>query len=92
MNQCMRIVIAAEERDDSLYSFVSKYAKQFLLEGIVQPLDNKKTKLIICGSKDNIENFIDVLYGSNSENIFDNFDIEPFMNQNNYRGTFRVIE
>lgn len=92
MNQCMRITFIAEGGKESLHSFVRRQAKEFSLEGVVQPFTDDKVRVIVCGPRDNVEDFIDTLYSGANEKMLDNLRVEPIMKDRDYRGVFRVIE
>jgi len=88
----MRITFIAGGGKDNLHSFVRRYARQFSLEGVVQPLTDNKVRIIVCGPRDKVEDFIDTLYSGITQKKLDDLRVEPFMKDRDYRGVFRVIE
>lgn len=92
MNQCMRITCMTAANRHDLHEFVQKYAGQFGLEGLVQPLTDQAVRVVVCGSHDAIEDFMDILHHGIIEQMLQRFEIEPFLKDRDYRGVFRVIE
>ncbi|MDR3550517.1 MAG: acylphosphatase [Candidatus Babeliales bacterium] len=93
MNKCLRVIFDAQVPEKGLYEFIQKAAKQFNLEGTVQhvPVD-KKIRIIVCGDKDGVDQFIDSLHKGADKVSLDSIEIEPFLKDKDYRGVFRVIE
>lgn len=92
MNRCMRITCSVQKDRNLLHSFVQKYAKTFSLEGMVQPLSETTVRVIVCGTENAIEDFVEALHSSVVEHNLDTIEIEPFLKNRDYRGVFRVIE
>lgn len=92
MNQCLRITFISKNKTDILCDFVQKHAKKYDLEGMVQSLEDVHVKIIACGSRDNVEMFLDTLHKSAAEKNFEEIEVEPFLKDRDYRGVFRCIE
>lgn len=92
MNQCLRIVFSAKNKLEPLYDFVKKYAQKYELEGIVQTVEDNNIRIIVCGQKEHIEDFLDALHKTAAEKKMEKLEIEPFLKDRDYRGVFRVIE
>ncbi len=92
MNQCLRIVFTAKYKLEPLYEFVKKHAQQYDLEGIVQTVEGSNIRIIVCGERDNIEDFLEALHKNAAEKKMEQIEIEPFLKDRDYRGVFRVIE
>lgn len=93
MNKCLKIIIFLKKLDRRLTSIIQKFAKKHNLEGFAQ-LNENDIKITVCGSKDDVDDFLDKIYKE-----FENFDvynkdveIVPFIKDRDYRGIFRVIE
>jgi acylphosphatase len=92
MNKCLKITFTANFSDDFLQSFIQKQAKELDLEGIVQIIGpGRKVRIIACGVKEAVDQFVDTLQGSDVCHLED-IEIEPFLKDKDYRGVFRVIE
>ena len=93
MNKCLKILLNASIKEGFLQDVIQKAAKKLNLEGTAQimPTDNK-IKIIVCGDKDAVDQFLDSLHKSLSKASFDDLEIEPFLKDKDYRGVFRVIE
>lgn len=93
MNKCLRVVFDAAVPEGFLHDVVQKNAKKFQLEGTVQyvPAENK-IRIIVCGNKDGVDQFIDALHKGAGKAALEGVEIEPFLKDKDYRGVFRVIE
>lgn len=93
MHKCLKITFSSSIPEGFLHDFVQKNAKKLNLEGVVQivPSENR-IKLIVCGGKDAVDQFVDLLHKGSSKAIPDDIQIEPFLKDKDYRGVFRVIE
>ena len=71
---------------------IDKNAKKMNLEGTVQTIvAENRVKVIVCGDKDAVDDFIDAIH-KDSKGLLENFQIEPFLKDKDYRGVFRIIE
>jgi acylphosphatase len=92
MSQCLRIIITVKKIDDALFDFIQKSAQKNSIEGVVQAVGADKVRISVCGAKDSIENFIDALHkGAPKVPDMNDFEMEPFLKDKDYRGVFRVI-
>ncbi len=94
MNKCLKITFRGDLPKDFLKSVVQKYAQKLSLEGTVQRVhaDGAITRIIACGTKDAIDDFLDVLYEGATTTDLNEIEVEPFLKDRDYRGVFRVIE
>ena len=91
MNKCLRIFCTAEPIGDILRSFIQEHARKLGLEGTAQVVEGQ-IKIMVCGKKDDIDVFIDILHAGNNKFSLSEIEIEPFFKEKDYRGVFRVIE
>lgn len=93
MNKCLRVVFDSGVPEGFLHDVIQKSAKKLNLEGTVQhvPVDNK-IRIIVCGDKDAVDQFIDSLHKGAGKVSLESIEIEPFLKDKDYRGVFRVIE
>lgn len=92
MSQCLRIVLMMDIPDDFLHEFIKKNARNLDLEGTAQ-LDQQKTvKIVACGKKEAIDQFLDMLHQKGAKHFLEPLEIEPFIKDRDYRGVFRIIE
>ena len=89
MSQCLRIEIIAKK--PVVNQDLQRMAKNLLLEGYAQPTDNSKLHVVVCGEKSKIEAFIDALHEGVLEKKIEQFVIEPFLKDRDYRGVFRFL-
>ena len=93
MAQCLRIHCQIEQADlEVVYEFIQKIANKHKIEGLVQPVEGQRIRIVICGEKEGIESFLDELHkgGAKIPELVD-FELEPFLKDKDYRGVFRVI-
>ncbi len=91
MRQCLKITFSGNCPEGFLRDFVQKNARQCNLEGTGQ-YSNDFVRIIICGEKEQIDTFLDLLHKDTKEIAPEGFEIEPFVRDKDYRGVFRVIE
>jgi len=92
MSICLRITVSVGVQEGFLRTFVQKNAYNLDVEGVAQFLDNVKAQIIACGSKDLVDQFVDVLHQGMRQYQLDNIELEPFARAKDYRGIFRIIE
>ena len=92
MNKCLRITFTADVSGDFLRIFVQKHARKMNIEGTAQVTAEQKIRIIVCGTKDNVDAFLDVIHRGSATCVPENIEVEPFIKDKDYRGVFRVIE
>ena len=93
MNKCLKITFANEIPSNFLRNIVQKYAQKCYIEGIAQVIvPEKRVKIIACGKKCNVDDFVDQLHKQFSEHAIQDVEIEPFSRDKDYRNVFRIIE
>lgn len=94
MYKCLRISFESEsEGYTNLASSIQKNAKKFNLEGVVQVVGaERKISIIACGSKEDLDAFLDLVYKGFEEGPLKEVEVEPFLKDKDYRGVFRIIE
>jgi len=92
MKQCLRISFSMDIPENFLQNVIQKNARDLELEGTAQVVDSIHIKIVACGSKENVEEFLDILHKKRSQESMENFEIEPFLKEKDYRGVFRIIE
>jgi acylphosphatase len=92
MNKCLRITLTVEPKAAFLQNVVQKYARKFELEGLAQPMGSDKVRIIVCGEKELVDDFIDIIHKESPKADVQDIEIEPFLKDKDYRGVFRVIE
>lgn len=93
MKKCVKILFPAVLSDSFLHGSVKEAAIKFTIEGSARVLfAEKKIELLLCGKKDNIDNFIDLLHRELLKVNVHEIEVEPFIKVKDYRGIFRVID
>lgn len=94
MNKCVRISFSCQKLPkDFLREVLLKKARLLEIEGTAQmSVADGRVKIVACGSKDNIDEFMDFLHKGPGKTVLDDIEAEPFLKDKEYRGVFRVIE
>jgi acylphosphatase len=92
MNKCLKITLTVEPKNGFLHNVIQKYARKFGLEGLAQALGKDKIKIIVCGERDHVDHFVDIIHKESPKENIEDIEIEPFLKDKDYRGVFRVIE
>lgn len=93
MNKCIKINFAADYPAGFLQEFVQKHARDLGLEGLAQFVAAEKmTIVLVCGPKEDVDQFIDLLHKGTKEVQLRDILVEPFLKVKDYRGVFRVLE
>jgi len=93
MKKCLKIVLGINMPEGFLHSSVQKHARSFDIEGTAQiVMTEKQVRIIACGKKDKVDDFIDTLHKDFAHAKITDFEIEPFLKDRDYRGVFRIIE
>lgn len=92
MNQCLFITFSMDLPQDFLHTIIQKKARALHIEGLAQTITNNKVRIIACGPKEAIDDFVDLLHKEAAHKAIENIEIEPFLKDKDYRGVFRVIE
>ncbi len=92
MNKCLRITFSGDFPPDFFRSFIQRNAQKLRVEGTVQLVQKNIVRIIVCGSKESVDSFVDVLHKGSADVFIEDIEIEPFLKDKDYRGVFRVIE
>ncbi len=92
MNKCLKIVLIADFPQGFLRAFIQKHARDLNLEGTVRIESANEIRIVVCGSKDSVDEFLDILHTGSPKCRPEDVQIEPFLKGKDYRGVFRVIE
>jgi acylphosphatase len=93
MNKCVKISFENSYPIGFLQSFVQKHARDLGREGIAQVMAQEmRTIVLVCGGKEDVDAFVDLLHEGTKEAKLNEILVEPFLKVKDYRGVFRVIE
>ena len=94
MSQCLHITFFLDGSKKFLHTVIQKHARSLGLEGTVQVIngDGKSVKVLACGGRESIDDFVDLLHKEAARDAIADIEIEPFMKEKDFRGVFRVIE
>lgn len=92
MNQCFRINCIVTDNKDSLSRTIQEDARRLSIEGTVKFEKENVMHIVACGSKENVQDFLDLIHQHKVDDGLDEVEVEPFLKEKDYRGVFRVIE
>ncbi|HEV2601097.1 MAG TPA: acylphosphatase [Candidatus Babeliales bacterium] len=92
MNKCLKITFSGDIAPEDLRTFIQKHAHDLSLEGTVQLAQENQYRIFVCGAKDAVDTFVDILHKGSAKIMLEDIEIEPFVRTKDYRGVFRVIE
>jgi len=67
-------------------------ARRLDLEGTVQLVEPNEFIIIACGTKENIDDFLDAIHEGFGSHVPEDVQVEPFLKEKDYRGIFRILE
>lgn len=91
MNKCI-LVLVVGNLSEPLQDFLKTEADKKRIEGTVQADEAGRIRMVICGAKDMIDQFIDKIYAQSSHYELGEIDIEPFFKHKDFRGVFRIVK
>lgn len=92
MNKCIKITLRGDLQSSFLYDVIQKQARKFGLEGVAQCLAPDQCKVIVCGDKEHVDQFLESIHKESPAEKINGIEVEPFLKDKDYRGVFRVIE
>ena len=92
MNQCLKITFLIGDLKGFLRKYVRDSAVKLGLEGFAHLVSQDKVKIVVCGHRDKIDEFVDVLYNGTAKYKIDNIEMESYLKDRDYRGIFRVVD
>ncbi len=93
MKKCLRISFVISGVDHPLINDLQKKGSKLELEGTIQFIGStQELKIIACGLKDEVDQFVDFLHKETVKLGINDLSIEPFVKAKDYRSAFRVIE
>lgn len=93
MKKCVKITFGLDVPEGFLQSAIQKHARSCSLEGTAQLIMSEQViRVVVCGEKDSVDDFLDLMHKEFSKVKINDFEIEPFLKDKDYRGVFRIIE
>lgn len=93
MKKCLKISFAIAGLDHPFIIDLQKKGSKLELEGTIQFVGAaKELKVIVCGLKEEVDQFVDFLHKETVKLNIADLSIEPFVKVKDYRGAFRIIE
>jgi len=92
MERCLRITFFAGADKSVLHDFFQKHAKNLRLEGVAQLIDKGQVRIMVCGEREDVDQFVDLLHKDFDKFKIENIEIEAILKNRDFRGVFRIIE
>lgn len=92
MVKCLKITISGDFSDGFLREVVQTHARKLTLEGTAQLMPEGVVRILVCGGKEEVDNFLDAIHKASGTHGIETVEVEPFMKDRDFRGVFRVIE
>lgn len=92
MNQCLKISFHVDKPQSVLEALIRKRATELGIEGMVQAVDQRSVNIVACSTRENLENFLDLLHREAVVGALQNIAVEPLLKNKDYRGVFRIID
>jgi acylphosphatase len=91
MRKCLKISVSGRVQKVAYRSFAQKSALALNIEGTVQNSDNGDVVIHACGTTEQLDAFLDLLYKGSPLSRVEDINTEPFTEDKHFRGVFRVI-
>jgi len=92
MKKCLKILVVGKVQDPTFKVHVQKNAGQLGLEGILQNGEDQNVVIFVRGGNSDLDVFVDDLYKDAPKHKIQNIISEPFTQEKEFRGVFRIIE
>lgn len=92
MYKCLKITFSADLPEGFMQKAIQKNARKLDIEGVAQLMMSNLVRIIVCGAMDQVDAFLDLLYKEVNAVDLNEFQVEPFLKDRDYRGVFRVVE
>lgn len=90
MKKCVRITFEVE--NGKILESIKKKARSLDVEGIAYRSASDEYETIVHGEKEQVEKFIDAVHAAIIEAGSEDFYVEPYLKEEDYRGVFRVLQ
>ena len=91
MRKCLKIRILGKIQTAAYRAHIQKSAAALGVEGTVQNNADGSIIVYACGLSDILDQFIDALYVGTKDATVQDVLAEPFVNEKDLRGVFRII-
>lgn len=92
MKKCLKIAVG-HRGSDGFVQEIHKKGSKLGVEGTIQVVPgDKEVSIVVCGLKDQVDQFVDHMHKHAAQEGIVDIAIEPFVKTKDYRGAFRIIE
>jgi acylphosphatase len=91
MKKCLKIHVSGNVHGVGYRAYTQKQASSLNIQGSVQNSEDGSVLIYACGDSMDLEKFIDYLYKGTAASLVEDLIAEPFINEKDFRGVFRII-
>jgi acylphosphatase len=91
MKKCLKIAVSHKGSDGFVHQ-IHKNGTKLGVEGTIQVVPDHEMSIVVCGLKDQVDEFVDELHKHAAKEGIVDISIEPYVKAKDYRGAFRIIE
>jgi len=92
MKRCIKVIFEISDAQKYLEDVVAKESVKWGVQGVGQQIKKGFVQLFVMGQEDQIDNFLDCLYITDSAYVLKNIEIETCVSDHSFRGVFRIVE
>ena len=91
MKQSLKIQIFGQIPHQDFSKFVQKNAQKLGIEGTIQNLNDQTILIQATGISQHLDELIDSFYKNNVKAKITDIEVEPLIQERDFRGVFRII-
>lgn len=92
MKKCLKIAVG-HKGSGGFVQEIHKKGTKLGVEGTIQVVPgDEQMSIVVCGLKDQVDQFVDHLHKQAAHEGINEIAIEPYVKTKDYRGAFRIIE
>lgn len=92
MKKCVKVIIKGISNNHYMQSTILPDARNCAVEGVCQRVEDQTIRIIVTGTDDQIDRFLDHLHTKIALEKNVEMAVEAFLQHTDFRGVFRVIE
>lgn len=93
MYKCVKVRVQCRaECSHAVRQGIEQHARSLDIEGVLHARGDAVLEILVAGTKEQIDAFIDRLVQFKHESQIEGFEVEAALKERDFRGVFRVIE
>ncbi|CAN5171665.1 hypothetical protein BH09DEP1_BH09DEP1_3530 [soil metagenome] len=90
MKKCLKIAVG-HKGSDGFVQEIHRNGAKLGVEGTIQLVPEHEMSIVVCGLKEQVDQFVDILHKHAAQEGIVDISIEPYVKTKDYRGAFRII-